>query len=130
VYAPLDVACYANPDRAVNGQPVSWTARVTGGSGVYKYTWSGSENLSGAGAITIKPYQTDGQKFAIVNVTSGGKSFSKACDTIVTVGNGSGLGAFSLGAFSGGISWGFFGFIIFLILLAIMGYVMYNKHKI
>lgn len=127
-YAPLNVICTANPGQAAIGQPVSWVARVTGGSGVYKYSWTGAEDLFGTSAVVTKSYQATGQKFAIVNVTSAGKSFSKACDTVVSV--GSNLGAFSLGAFAGGISWGLFGFFIFLILLAILGYVMYNKEKI
>lgn len=66
---PMSVSCSASPATVLVGQPITWTANVSGGTGPYTYSWSGSEGLAGTSASIVKTYSTIGQKTATVTVT-------------------------------------------------------------
>ena len=144
----LDVACYPDPSTAGINQPVTWTAEVTGGTGQYRYSWTGSDNLTGSQATAIKYYTTAGQKSAIVTVTSSdGRTGTRACSTNLTVrgaavqqpvsqqpvqtarDNQNSLAAASVFSLSH-IPWGWVALLIILVLFAMVMYLLFNKPKI
>ena len=51
------------------GEPLTWRAFVTGGSGAQSYSWSGTGGLAGASAVVTKFYDSVGYKEANVTVT-------------------------------------------------------------
>lgn len=85
-YSPLSVSCSANQSYVPTGGAVSWNAYATGGSGIYTYTWTGSDNLYGSGQNLYYNYITPGIKSASVTVYSNGQSITQACSTTVNVG--------------------------------------------
>ncbi len=85
----LAATCNANTTSANIGQPVTWSANVTGGSGYYTYVWNGSSNLYGSGPSINATYNTNGQQTAQVTVTSNsGQSVTAQCTNSVLIGNG------------------------------------------
>lgn len=68
----MNVTCVPSPATAMIGQPVTWTANVTGGSAPYTYVWSGS-GVPTSPAPTVNPYtvtySTIGQKTISAQVT-------------------------------------------------------------
>ncbi len=65
------------PNRAsvFTGDTVTWMAEVSGGNGVYTYSWSGDpETLSGTESTASVTYTSVGLKNARVTVTSGGQT--------------------------------------------------------
>ncbi|MBX4181401.1 hypothetical protein KW807_00880 [Candidatus Parcubacteria bacterium] len=68
---PMSVSCAASPATVLVGQPVTWTATVTGGTAPYTYSWSGT-NIPVSPAPTtnpyVKTYSTVGTKTATVTV--------------------------------------------------------------
>lgn len=89
----LEATCSVNTSSASVGQPVTWSANVTGGSGYYTYSWSGSNNLYGSGSSINATYNTNGQQTAEVTVTSNsGQSVTAQCTNTVTIGGGSNAG--------------------------------------
>ncbi len=127
--SPLEAVCYANTDQARKGESVLWTVEANGGTGTYTYSWMGADNLKGAQSVIVKNYKEDGGKFAVVTVKSGSQSVTQACDSVVEIGNASAFGAAALFGI-GGISWGFIGFLIVLLLILVIAYVLYNRSKI
>lgn len=127
--ADLDVKCSANQSSARVDESVVWTAEVKGGNGTYSYKWMGADELSGNQAVLVKSYKSEGDKFAMVTVTSGSKSTNVSCSPVVKVGGSvSGLGAAAfLGA---GLSWAAIGVIVVILLFFVIAYVLYNKEKI
>ena len=81
---PVMVSCTPNTYNAQTGQNVVWSAAVSGGSGNYSYSWSGTDGLSGGGNSQSRSYSSSGTKNAHVTVTSGGKSASADCSTYVS----------------------------------------------
>lgn len=120
----LQVVCKAQDDSVARGESVIWTAEVKGGNGTYKYSWNGADSLSGDQAVIVKSYNTDGKKFAMVNVSSGRQNVAQACDSVVEV--GSFLGAAALL----GASWIGAGIFLIFVLFLVIAYVLYNKSKI
>jgi trimeric autotransporter adhesin len=124
--APLEVTCFPSEEKVKAGQMVTWEAVAEGGTGTYKYSWSGSDNLRGTQDMVNKKYPNKGPKFAMLTVTSGSQNVSVACDGIVEVGN-TGLAALAL---FGDLSWGLVSILLILILLIAIGYLLYNRSKI
>ena len=81
----LVAACFADKTTASIGTPVTWSVEVTGGTGQYTYSWSGSDGLAGTGASAVQSYSTAGQKNATVLINSNGQTISQACGDSVTV---------------------------------------------
>jgi hypothetical protein len=75
----LQVSCSSNYDEIETGDSVRYTADATGGSGSYRYSWSGTNSLSGTSRTVTKNYSTDGEKTARITVTSGGQTASATC---------------------------------------------------
>jgi Bacterial Ig domain/PA14 domain len=51
------------------GETMTWRAFVSGGSGNYSFSWSGTDGLVGTTAVVTKSYDADGFKLAQVTVT-------------------------------------------------------------
>jgi hypothetical protein len=81
----LVAACFADRTTATIGTPVTWSVEVTGGTGQYAYSWSGTNGLAGTGASAIQSYGTTGQKNAAVLINSGGQTISQACGDSVSI---------------------------------------------
>lgn len=81
------VSCSGAPSTAYTGQPVTWSSSVSGGSGSYTYSWSGTDGLSGTSASVQKTYSTEGAKQAMVAVTDtiSGETASGSCNAGVGV---------------------------------------------
>jgi hypothetical protein len=75
----LEVSCSANYDEVETGDSVRFTAEADGGNGSYKYSWSGTNSLSGSSRTVTKYYSTEGQKSARVKVTSDGEISYATC---------------------------------------------------
>ena len=73
----MNVTCVPSPATAMIGQPVTWTASVTGGSGPYTYLWSGT-GVPTDPAPTVNPYSltysTIGAKTITAEVTDSASS--------------------------------------------------------
>lgn len=74
----LAVSCEAKPLSAVVGKQISWKAKVSGGTGDYKYKWSG-DGLSGSNSTLAKTYSSVGAKEAHLTVTSGTQTGKANC---------------------------------------------------
>ncbi len=78
----LTVSCSAIPNPANKGQNVTWNAAVSGGTGAYTFSWSGTDGLAGSATSTSKIYTTTGAKSATVHVQSGADSVTKTCSAL------------------------------------------------
>jgi len=153
----LDIGCFVDPTNAKVNQPVTWNAEVTGGVGPYRYSWSGSEGLSGAASSVIKFYDTPGTKSAIVTVTSAdGRTGTRACSSALTVASAykapakavvkatpaptvqaqatsaaeaSNVAAVSLFSLSN-VPWGWVAVLVILVLFFTVLYLLFNRTKI
>jgi len=80
--AVFSVACSANPITANVGQPVTWTATPSGGTGPYTYSWAGSD-MPTAPAPSANPYvisySTAGVKTGSVSATDTATSVTANC---------------------------------------------------
>lgn len=85
VYQPIIASCYATNSSVPTGSTVQWIATVSGGTGSYSYTWTGSDNLLGYGQSVSTNYYNPGVKTANVTVTSGGQQSSVTCSNSVNV---------------------------------------------
>lgn len=83
--AALDGSCAADVTNVKVGEAVVWSARASGGTGAYTYSWSGSDGLIGDQNAVSKVYSEDGSKTALVNITSGGGTISRPCSNAVFV---------------------------------------------
>ncbi len=72
---------------------MTWYVMPSGGTGVYTYSWSGTDALAGTGPSVLKKYSTLGAKTASVKVISGSASVTANCTTTVV----SGTAAVSVG---------------------------------
>ena len=79
----ITVNCYANPQNAMRGTPVTWYATASGGNGYFSYYWAGDDNLYATTNAVGHIYFTQGNKYATVSVTSGGQTVTKQCSTII-----------------------------------------------
>jgi hypothetical protein len=87
VYAPVYVSCYPTSSSVNTGNAVTWTSSVSGGNGVYSYSWSGTDGLTGSSASVAMPYYSSGIKTASVTVYSNGQSQTAYCSGSVNVYN-------------------------------------------
>lgn len=88
----LSVACAPSSPNAAVGQTVTWFSSVSGGTGSYLYTWSGTEGLSGNAVTAQKAYAARGEKIATLTVTSGSRLVTVSCGSVI-IGTGSFSGA-------------------------------------
>lgn len=79
----ITAVCYPSSQTVGINQIVTWRATVTGGSGYYTYSWTGSDSLYGNNNTVTKSYSYAGQKYATVTATSNGQSISATCYTNV-----------------------------------------------
>ncbi|PIR85002.1 hypothetical protein COU15_03080, partial [Candidatus Kaiserbacteria bacterium CG10_big_fil_rev_8_21_14_0_10_45_20] len=79
---PLDVSCGATPRTVTTGSTVQWFSFVSGGTGTYTYSWSGTDGLSSSVSNVYKTYTTAGTKTGQVTVYSGGQSATATCGTV------------------------------------------------
>jgi hypothetical protein len=148
-------ACFADKTTASIGTPVTWSVEVTGGTGQYTYSWSGSEGLAGTGASAVQSYSTAGQKNATVLINSNGQTISQACGDSVSVrayvspattnyqgpavtptpttpapttANPNSLSAAALLGL-GSIPWGWIAILIIIILGVAVFYLLFNRHN-
>jgi len=68
----LTVTATASPDPAFVDQIITFTATVSGGTGIYSYSWAGA--CSGFNQTCRRIFSTAGRYTAIVTVTSGIKT--------------------------------------------------------
>ena len=78
----LVVSCVADRYDVNSDETVTWTANVSGGTGSYNYSWTGTEGLSGSNRIQNKTYTNSGNKTASVTVTSGSKTKTADCGSV------------------------------------------------
>lgn len=76
---PISVICSPSVNFAQVGEYVTWTASVTGGSGYYTYSWTGSDHIYGGDSYTNVRYNATGPKFANVTVRSNGRVVTQSC---------------------------------------------------
>jgi len=79
--APLQVTCTASPNPANVGQTVVFSANVSGGTGVYSYSWSGA--CSGFSSTCSRSFSFPGTYTATVTVTSGNQTQSASCSVTI-----------------------------------------------
>lgn len=79
----LSVSCSVSTTTPSVGGTVTWLSDVSGGTGSYTFSWSGTESLTGSSGTVNKAYTTTGVKTASVSITSGGSSAS--CSSSITV---------------------------------------------
>ncbi|MGC9605197.1 MAG: PKD domain-containing protein [Minisyncoccia bacterium] len=146
----LNISCSAEPSASAVGQPVTWTATVTGGAAPYTYSWSGSDGISGSQGSVTKYYDSAGEKTAIVMVTSAnGLTSTHPCDNTLTV-QGGGQGAYlpqtgaaapsqtpvengnpnAAAAALSNVPWGWLASLIILVLLGTMAYLLFERQKV
>lgn len=147
----LEIACYADAVTVRPGTPVTWAVEVTGGYGDYRYSWTGTEGLSGSQRSAVIAYDTVGKKKATVTVTSGGMTESKLCGNAVTVSSGtvvkkpaakpvvtvkpsshednSGITAASYFSLRS-VPWGWVAILVILVLFSMVMYLLFNRNQI
>jgi len=86
-YYPLQVTCRANTYSAVVNTQVGWSAVGTGGNGIYTYSWSGTDGLSGNANSVLQTYGTEGTKTASITVTSNGQTVTSNCGSMYVYAN-------------------------------------------
>jgi hypothetical protein len=79
----VEISCFPDKTNVDINKSVTWRAYAKYGTGYYKYSWSGTDNLSSYSDHVTKTYSTTGAKTAQVAVTSGGKTFYKDCGSVV-----------------------------------------------
>jgi hypothetical protein len=80
----LNVVCVANPGSVKIGETVQYTANPTGGTGVYTYSWTGTDGLSSSSRTVSKSYNTTGTKIATVTARSGNQTRTATCSSNVS----------------------------------------------
>ncbi|MEK7120614.1 MAG: PKD domain-containing protein, partial [Patescibacteria group bacterium] len=85
VYEPsLNVSCGVNSSTYQIGNNVNWYSNISGGSGSYNYSWSGTDGLSGNSSSINRSYSSVGIKTATIYVTSGNQSAQATCQTNIS----------------------------------------------
>jgi len=84
VYPPITAYCSVNTDSLnIDGRVVWYAMNVSGGTGSYYYTWSGTDGLASHGAFVSKYYSRTGTKTATFTIISGDRTISRTCTTHV-----------------------------------------------
>jgi hypothetical protein len=82
-YGPaLYVTCSASTLYANSGNSVTWSAYPSGGSGVYSYSWSGTDGLYGVSQSMYYTYPIPGLKTASVTIYSNGQTMTANCGNV------------------------------------------------
>ena len=81
----MNVTCNASAVSGSQGNSITWSAQVTGGTGYNSYSWSGTDSLSGYAQSLSKTYWMGGIKTASVTVTSGTQSVTRVCSNTVSI---------------------------------------------
>ncbi|MFH1455298.1 MAG: hypothetical protein ABIF22_03200 [bacterium] len=81
-YYPLQVSCHPNTYSAQVNTTVGWSASMVGGNGIYTYSWTGSDGLSGNSNPISNTYTTEGTKVASITVTSAGQFATVNCGSV------------------------------------------------
>lgn len=82
-YYPLQVSCRPNTASAVANTAVSWSASGVGGNGIYTYSWTGTDGLTGTTNPVSQNYTTEGTKTASITVRSGdGQTATANCGNV------------------------------------------------
>jgi hypothetical protein len=76
----LSVSCVGTPGNPYIGQPVTWSSSVSGGSGTYTYSWSGTDNFYDTNPTVEKSYTTPGTKQASLSVTDTASNQTASAD--------------------------------------------------
>lgn len=80
---PLNVSCYASPSSAQTYQTITFYSNVSGGTGNYSYSWSGS--ASGNQSYSQRSFSNPGSYTAFLTVyDSQGRSANTSCSTYVS----------------------------------------------
>lgn len=92
--------CAPSSSKAVSGEKVQWRAVAVGGTGEYRFLWSGDDKLAGNAATTSAQYQTAGIKRTAVEIQSGDATKTVVCYPIEIAkgSNGSGANGFTASA--------------------------------
>ncbi|GEM_PF-1617931 len=80
---PFNLTCTASPTVAEVNDMVTFTARPTGGSGNFTYSWSGADGLTSTERLVSKTFSTAGTKIATVFVNDGTQTKSANCQTVI-----------------------------------------------
>jgi hypothetical protein len=81
---PLRVTCKVDRYEAEVGEYVTWTAKATGGTGSYRYSWAGDRMTSNDDDRQVRvKYRDDGLKSPTVTVRSGDQRVVRQCPVIV-----------------------------------------------
>ena len=83
---PVAVSCSSNTNSVAAGNIATWNAYVSGGSGYYTYSWSGTDNLIGNNQSVSRVYSSTGVKTAAVTVSSNGSVATAYCSNSISVG--------------------------------------------
>jgi peptidoglycan hydrolase-like protein with peptidoglycan-binding domain len=79
----LEAYCYPSLRTVDLNQPVVWVAGASGGADAdYRYSWSGSDSLSGSNYSVTKSYTTAGSKSASITVRSDDERDSVSCGNV------------------------------------------------
>lgn len=79
----LEGSCYPDNFSVASGKSVTWKAEVSGGTGKYKFVWTGSDELSGKKQGVSQIYNSSGMKEAFVTITSGSQEIVRSCSVNV-----------------------------------------------
>ena len=131
--APSDTAqdlelkgiCTSSVARAEVGEEVEWKSAIIGGTGAYRLSWSGDDNLSGSATTTAQIYETVGLKNAKVRIASGDTSNTLACTPVEIIKKESGLLASVVNA----IPFGAIAFVLATILAILIGVLFARRKK-
>lgn len=96
--APLQGLCAPSATIHATDEDVVWQAAATGGTGAYRFSWTGDDALSGNSATTSKRYEATGSKKASVTIASGDELLALSCSPVEIIKRASGL--FAGGFFS------------------------------
>ena len=82
-YTSLAVSCYSNYSGNIpTNTNVNWYAVVSGGNGLYTYSWNGTDGIAGSNSSVSMPYASLGTKTASVSVSSAGQIATANCGNV------------------------------------------------
>ena len=79
----LTGSCSVSPSSVDAGGYLDWYASASGGTGLYTYSWTGTDGLYGNSSYVSKPYFSAGPQTGTVTITSGGQSITANCSAVV-----------------------------------------------
>lgn len=81
----LSGTCAVSPAQISAGGTATWTATPSGGNGVYTYSWSGTNGLTGTTNPLARTYSAPGTNTGSVVITSGSQNVTVACGNSLAV---------------------------------------------